>query len=96
MDMMISQQLLHLPVLSGLAGFVEAQSRDYQAHKPQSQNRTSSAISYMAASPPGLSRSIRKVIVNGRELDTLIDSRSLTLGAWLHRPMYLILSVTAW
>ena len=52
------------------------QSRNYQAHKLQSQNRTSSAISYMAASPPGFSRRIRKIIVNGRELDTLIDSGS--------------------
>ena len=61
------------------------QSRNYQAHKPQSQNRTSSAISYMAASPPGLSRSIRKVIVNGRELDTLFDSgSSVTFINFLH------------
>ena len=43
-----------------------------------SQNMTSSAVpyDYLAASPPCLSKSITKVLVNGRELDALVDSGS--------------------
>ena len=44
----------------------------------QSQNGTSSALHnhYLAASPPCLSKSITRVLVNGRELDALVDSGS--------------------
>ena len=42
-----------------------------------SQNVTSAAHQqYLAASPPCLSKSITKVLVNGRELDALVDSGS--------------------
>ena len=55
------------------------QSRKYpnkhKSRNPPSQN-ISSAMNYLAASPPGLSRSMRKIMVNGKELDALIDSGS--------------------
>ena len=54
------------------------QRRNSQPRHSQSQDMTSSALNHitLAAAPPGLSRSIRKVIVNGKELEALIDSGS--------------------
>ena len=40
------------------------------------QNKQLTAMHYLAASPPSLSKSIHKVTVNGKQLDALIDTGS--------------------
>ena len=62
----------------GTKGHFAKVCKDPHKNKKRTSNSQphSSAIHYVAASPPSLARSTRKVTVNGKQLDALIDSGS--------------------
>ena len=60
----------------GEKGHYQKFCRDNNGRNKSRKTNQASAIHFVAASPPSLSKSIQKIVVNGTELDALIDSGS--------------------